>query len=267
MPPFNIIDAAQYAYRMVWQERQYLMRLAFIPIIIKIICLYLSVTFGEPGNIIRHGLFMLPAYFAEGWALCHFVRLMTKGQRWPYKMTGDAAEDLRAAKVRGRPLLAGILAFVLINLAIALYYAFFMSFVPPEILQGEQVDPESIPPQTAMTVTLLFVFLIFVFKYVWLYIPLASNSGILPYVHKTRGFGISFRMIALWLVCFVPTIFVTQAIGSFFTMPDLAESPSADFILAIIRVIFDTIKNFICTAGLTFAMLQLFNGQQKGGKA
>ncbi|NCO04009.1 MAG: hypothetical protein GW903_07435 [Alphaproteobacteria bacterium] len=264
MLPLNIIDAAQYAYKIVWQERHYLLKLAFVPLIIKLLCFFAAVHFDDSNSIIRLSLFMLPAYFAEGWMLCHFVALMTKGQRWPMMMTGNQAQDLKTAKRRGRPLVAGILGFVLINMAMALYFQTFTNFVPPEMLAGEAVDPNALPPQNAFIITMMFVLMIVVFKYVWLYIPLASDAGLMPYIHKTRGFMMSLRFIALWVLCFLPTIFIMQVFMSLVSFQGNGEH--VNYAAGLIRVLLDTVKNLICTAGFTFVMLQLFNGQQKGGK-
>lgn len=264
MPPFNIIDAAQYAYKIVWQERHYLLKLAFVPLIIKLLCFFAAVHFDDSNSIIRLSLFMLPAYFAEGWMLCHFVRLMTNGQRWPMVITGNQEEDLKTARMRGRPLIAGIIGFVLINMAMAVYFQTFTAFVPPEMLTGEPVDPNTMPPQNAFVITMMFVLMIVVFKYVWLYIPLASNSGFMPYIHKTRGLMMSLRYIALWIICFLPTIFVMQTFMSLVSFQ--GDGEQVNYAAGLIRICLDTVKNLICTAGFTFAMLQLFNGQQKGGQ-
>lgn len=265
MPHFNTIDCVISAYRLIWRERAYLLKLAAIPLFIKFIFYTLSAVYGEEGNVIRLSVFMVPAYFAEGWMLCHFVRLISNGQRWPYQMTGDDAEDLIAVKRRAKPLLAGVVSFVLVNLGIALYFTVFTHFAPPEFISGENVKPEDIPKETAIIITLLFAFMIAAFKLVWFYIPMAVNVPAMVYIEKIRGFGVTVRLVGLWLLCFIPVMFVLQQLVYPFLM---AESASAgmQIVVSMVTVIFDTIKNIIITAGMTFAILQIVQGRYEGSK-
>ena len=218
--------------------------------------------YGESGNVIRMSLLLIPAYFAEGWMLCHFVRLMTNGQRWPYVMTGDDAKDLKAAKERGRPLLAGILGFVLINLSIALYFQVFSILMPAEMLEGEVMNPEDVPPGMFLNITLMMAFVFLAFRFVWLYVPLAARMRPLEYIRKTNGVGISARMIGLWLICFVPAMVTMQFILSLFMVDGMQGTMIAEVFVAIIRIIFDTVKNILVTAGMTVAILHVMNGKK-----
>lgn len=263
MAPFNTIDCAQYAYQLVWRERRYLMKLALVPLVIKLAFFMLSLMYGESGNIIRMSLLLIPAYFAEGWMLCHFVRLMTNGQRWPYVLSGDDAKDLKAAKERGRPLLAGIIGFVLINLSIAMYFHVFSTLMPPEFVAGEVMDPEDVPPGMFLNMTLMMTFVLLAFRFVWLYVPLAARMNPLNYIRKTNGIGLSARMVGLWLLCFVPTMVTMQMILSIFISADMQGSIGADLALAVIRIVFDTIKNILVTAGITVAILHIMNGKKQ----
>ncbi|NQZ14234.1 MAG: hypothetical protein HRT94_05365 [Alphaproteobacteria bacterium] len=262
MASFNTIDCASYAYQLVWRERQYLLKLALVPLVIKLAFFMVSLMYGESGNVIRMSLLLIPAYFAEGWMLCHFVRLMTNGQRWPYVMTGDDAKDLKAAKERGRPLLAGILGFVLINLSIALYFHVFSNLMPAEMLEGEVMNPEDVPPGMFLNMTLMMAFVFLAFRFVWLYVPLAARMRPLEYIRKTNGVGISARMIGLWLICFVPAMVTMQFILSLFMVDGMQGTMIAEVFVAIIRIIFDTVKNILVTAGMTVAILHVMNGKK-----
>jgi hypothetical protein len=265
MPYFNIIDCVSAAYRLLWRERAYLLKLAAIPLFIKFAFYVLSAMYGEAGNVIRLSLFMVPAYFAEGWMLCHFVRLMTNAQRWPYQMTGNDAQDLKAVRKRARPLLSGVITFVLINLSIALYFTVFTHFTPPEMLNGGEVKPEDIPQGTALIITLLFALMIAAFKLVWFYIPMAANIEPITYVKKLRGFGVTIRLIGLWLLCFAPIMVLMQL----FVSPLLLienHSASLQIIISLLTVVFDTFKNLIVTAGITLEIMQILSGPKAGAK-
>lgn len=263
----NVISCIQNAYLLVWQERKYLLKLAAIPILIKFAFYSLSSFYVDEGNIIRLSLFMIPSYFAEGWLLCHFVRLITNGQRWPYQMSGNEVDDMRALKARGRPLIAGVLSFVLINLALALYFAIFTHFTPAEIINGDEIKPEDIPQGTAITLIFLFAVMVAGFKLVWLYISVAANISPIIYIKKSRGFALTVRFIALWLLCFVPVMFLMQLILSPFLMSDTSITSSAHILVSIVTIIFDTLKNIIVTAGMTYAVLQIVRGGDKGFSA
>jgi hypothetical protein len=263
MPEYNPIACVSNAYRLIWHERAYLIRLAAIPLFIKFAFYMLSATYGETGNVIRMSLFMLPAYFAEGWLLCHFIRLITIGQRWPYKITGNEEEDVKALRVRAKPLLSGILGFVLINLGIALYFTVFTHFTPAEIWEGKEIKPEDIPQSTAMIIVLLFALMIAGFKLVWFYIPLAANISPVTYMKKLQGFGMTIRLIGLWLLCFVPIMVAMQAILSPFLVAE-TSSAGTQVLIAMLTVLFDTLKNIVVTAGMTFAIMQLVYDRHKG---
>ena len=222
----------------------------------------LSATYGETGNVIRMSLLMLPAYFAEGWLLCHFIRLITNGQRWPFQTTGNEAEDLKALRVRAKPLISGVLAFVLINLAIALYFTIFTHFTPAEIWEGKEVNPEDIPQTTAVIIVLLFALMIAAFKLAWFYIPLAANILPITYMKKLQGFAMTIRLIGLWLLCFVPIMVTMQVFLSPLLVAETSGSAS-QVLIALLTVCFDTLKNIVVTAGMTFAIMQLVYERQK----
>jgi len=261
--PFNVINSAHYAYQLVWREWRYLLKLALVPLVIKFASFLLSMMYSEGDNIIRMSLLLIPAYFAEGWMLSHFVRLITNGQRWPYVMTGDDVIDLKAAKERGRPLLAGILGFVLINLFIALYYHVFSSFMPSAVVAGEVINPEDVTPEMFLTMSVMTAFVFFAFRFVWLYIPFAARMNPFDYIRKTNGIGVTVRMIGLWLICFVPVVTVMQGIISLFVSGGAEQSVGVSIAFAVIRIVFDTVKNILVTAGMSVAILHMMNGKIK----
>lgn len=261
MPEYNPITCVSNAYRLIWHERAYLLKLATIPVFIKFAFYMLSATYGETGNVIRMSLFMLPAYFAEGWLLCHFIRLITNGQRWPYKITGNEEDDIKALRVRAKPLLSGILGFVLINLGIALYFTIFTHFTPSELWEGNEIKPEDISQSTAIIIMLLFALMIAGFKFVWLYIPLAANITPVTYMKKLQGFGMTIRLIGLWLLCFVPIMVAMQVLLSPFLVAE-GMTAGTQVLIAILTVLLDTLKNIVVTTGMTFAILQVVQGRK-----
>ena len=94
MASFDIIDAAGRGYSKVWEEKTYLYQLAVIPVVIKFVCYLTIQALDWEENFIRQALVMLPSYFADGWMLSHFVRLIFLDQRWPFKPSGDPEKDM-----------------------------------------------------------------------------------------------------------------------------------------------------------------------------
>jgi len=261
---FNIIDCAAASYRLVWDERGYLLRLAGIPILIKFICYIVSLYYNESGNVIRMSLFMLPSYFAEGWMLCHFIRLITQGQRRPYQMTGDEVADLKAARTSGLPLIRGVLAFVLINLFMALFFMVMMSFVPPEMLkQGTPINPEDIPQSAALGMMVMLALVFVLFRFVWIYIPMAAGFHPKSYIDRTHKLSMTFKLIGVWAMCFIPTIYLMQMIISPGVVEAAGNSPVTQMAMGAARVSFDTLKNLIVTGGITFAVLYILGIHKK----
>lgn len=259
MASFDMIAAVGNAYQTVWQERRYLLRMALIPLLIKYICYALSSVYIEPGNIIRLSLAMVPAYFVEGWLLAHWARTIVLGHRWPFQPSGDEVKDMEQLQKRGRGIMSSMIVFVLINLLMAGYFAFFMSYIPPDL------DPQTADPKIAMIGMVMIVTSLLLFRFVWFYIPLAVNSPPALYIDKLRPISLTFLMIALWLVCFVPPVVLMQYSSELIKAAsgegDL--SPVLQGVLVFVRVTLDMIKNLLVTAGMAYAFIEIFGWKKK----
>ena len=254
MASFDMILAVGHAYQRTWLERSYLMRMALIPLLIKYICYTISLTYIGPDNIIRVSLVMLPAYFAEGWLLAHWARTIILGHRWPFRPSGDEKADLVQLHERGRGIVSGMVAFTLINLLMAGYFAFFMSYIPLDM------DPKTADPKIAGIGIFMMVSSLLLFRFVWSYIPLAVNYPFQEFVKKMKSLGPTFPMIGLWLVCFVPPVMALQVLGGL--LQSLAVEGDvaviADALTMFVRVSLDMVKNVLCTAGMAYAFIEFF---------
>lgn len=258
MASFDFVTAAGNAYIKTWQEREYLFRLALVPLMIKFVFYAISVFYIGADNIIRLSLVMLPAYFAEGWMLSHWVRTIVLNHRWPFQPSGDDKKDHAVIQSRARGILAGTVSYVLINLFIAGYFSFFVSYLPADM------DPQKADPKVALMGVLMILSLLLLFRYIWLYVPLAANGSIDKVFNKLKPMSVTFSLIGLWLVCFIPAIMVLQFVGSALT--SLAgENPIAamEGLILFSRVLIDIIKNLVCTAGMAFAFISLMGWKQK----
>lgn len=257
MASFDLITTVGRAYQTTWQERHYLFRMAIIPLLIKYVCYTVSLVYVEPENIIRLSLIMLPAYFAEGWLLAHWARTIILGHRWPFRSTGNDKDDIKKLQERGRGILSGTVAFTLINLLMAGYFAFFVSYIPMDM------DPKEANPEVALIGIIMIVSTLLLFRFVWIYIAMAVNCPISVYVAKLKSLLLTFNMIGLWLVCFIPSVMLLQLLGG--VLKGIGGDGSAatimDGVVVFARVFLDMVKNLLCTAGLAYAFIEIFKWQ------
>ncbi len=252
---FDIVNTARQAYRITWAEREYLMKLALVPLIIKYIFYAISVHYVEPHNVLRLSLMMLPAYFVEGWLLSHWVRtLIVPHHRWPFQPSGNEGKDLKEIKTRARGIMGGAVAYALINLLIAGFFSFFMAQIPLDM------DPSEADPAVALSGIMMMVLTFFLFRFVWLYIPLAVNINLRVVLHKLMPKGLTFNLIGVWLVCFMPPILALYLLGGILqSVAGEDPLPVMQALIMFVRVALDTVKNILVTAGMAYAFIQILD--------
>lgn len=256
MAKFDLITAAGKAYQTTWMERHYLVRLAMAVFLIKIICYMTAFSLGYQTNHVAMTLAIIPAYFVEGWMLSHYVRLLTLGQRWPFRPSGDFEADLPTLRTRARGVMSGTIVYVLINMAVGGLFALVMSVAP-----SPDVDPETVPVGVSIAMIAILGVMIWAFRLMWLYVPLAANINAEFFMNAVKGYRASFPLIGVWLVCIMPFFLGGQMLGGVVNAA-LGEAAGA-FAMIIVLVIFDTIKNLMATAGVTYAVLEIFKNQGK----
>jgi hypothetical protein len=254
MAKFNILNAAENAYRTSWGERRYLLRLAIVPFFLKLICYSLAFSMGYQEDYLRLTLFLLPALFAEGWMLSHYTRLIVLGHRWPFVPTGNMQEDIKTISVRARGVMGGLIVYVLINMALGAILAFVTPLVPSEPTTAEQL-----PPATGFLFFALLIFSFWGFRLTWLYIPYALNIDAARYLKTLGGFAASIPLIGTWFLCFLPFMIFVQIIGAVLT-PLLGSA--GGFAIVIVMVAADILKNILATAAITYGLIELF-GENK----
>lgn len=258
MASFDLVTAAGNAYIKTWNEREYLFRMAIIPLLVKFTFYAISVFYFGTDNIIRLSLVMLPAYFVEGWLLAHWVRTIVLDHRWPFQPTGNEKHDMKQIQNRGRGIMSSTLAFTLINFLMAGFFAFFMSYIPLD------ADPQTADPKIAMVGILMMAMSFVLFRFVWLYVPLAVNEPLEQVFQNLKSLRITFSMIGVWLVCFVPAIMVLQVLSAGLSnMAGENPIPLVQGVIMFLRVFLDTVKDIICTAGMAYAFIELFGWKKK----
>ncbi|MCB9987792.1 MAG: hypothetical protein H6868_00495 [Rhodospirillales bacterium] len=268
MAGFDIIDAAGNGYRTVWDERAYLLRLAAVPVLIKLICHVIVFSLGWQDQFFRQTLVMLPSFFADGWMLAHVIRLIFLGQRWPYRPTGDETKDMKTLESRARGIMAGTLTFTVIRFLLAGIMALFLT-------SGQQSGPpsetaamqEPAGPGIAVMAIMLLIFSIWAFRFMWYYIPAALNYPLRRFTADLGGFKTSFYMIGTWLVGYVPIFFILVMVSSTLLQPykdDLSQIPViTEFALGLFNIAADTLIVLITTTGMAAGIRQLMQGNKK----
>lgn len=265
MAQFDIITASNKAYKLCWHSRAYLGKLALAPFLIKIACLVFAATFAEKGDTVAFLFFMLPALFAEGWMLAHFVRFQMLGQTWPFRPTGDFEADMSVLSVRARGVLGGTIVYVLIGMALGMITVFAQAYLMPYMSEDALKDPEAIPSYVGISCLFALAFMFWGFRLVWLYIPYALNGDAMTYLHRMRGAGTSVHMIGVWLICLLPFLLALQILAHVVAAPIGAAFGGAAgyFIMTIFVAAVDTAKGLVTTAGMTYGISEAFEQEEK----
>ncbi len=252
----DITVMAGHAYRTVWAERHYLMKLALVPFLVKLICFAVVVVYVTREHVWLTGIVMLPALFLEGWMLSHWARtIMTGTHRWPFRPSGNEKQDIVELTSRSRGIITGALAFVVVNYLYYGYQAIMLNALPAEL------DPSNPDPRVTIVALVIAITGFLLFRYLWLYIPLAINAPLDKVLKLVEPLKLSLRLIGLWLVCAVPAFLVFQIIGSGFATiggdgtAGLSAGDQVAFVF--IQVVASLVKNILATAGFAYAFMKL----------
>lgn len=215
-PPdyFDILDAVGRGYSFVWHQRQYLAQLAIFPVIFVFITGIVSLYFNPGMDPIRGFLVHLPQSFFLAWYFFVTTRLALLGERIE-KMPREA----QFAAVRRHAMTLTILIYLLCNAAIAALTAFLMSG------QTGTGTPTLIVQALSLPALIGFVWGM---RYLTLYVPASIGYALKDFLEAVRGFGFSFRLIFLAILCVLPVIFSTLIVLSLLQSLLPAQNPAAD---------------------------------------
>ncbi len=266
MASFDIIDAAGYGYQLAWREKRYLGRLATVPVFVKFCCLLVMIGWGD--NHLRSALILIPSFFADGWMLSHYVRLIFLDQRWPFRPGGDPAADRQEVQARAADLMAGTLYFVVSSFLVAGQSAWFYHLRD----QASELAKNNIPPSTDMAVAFLAsaVLSVWAFRFTWFFILAVLGYNLRQCMRDLRGIAVSFYMFGAYLVCVVPTVGLEYLVGSMAAMPYNLSHPATlpltfEIFLALLDSIADTVVVLIVTGEMSYAFYEML--KKKSGPA
>lgn len=258
MASFDIAQAAGNGYAQLWKERQYLIRLAAVPLLIKLVCFTAVLRLGWEREFLLFSLVMLPSYFADGWLFSHLVRMVLLGQRWPFRPTGDAAGDMRVLQDRALGVMRGTLTYVLSRFLLGAVMAFF-TLLSERVAEG----PESGAINFVLFVAALgsFIFFLWGFRLLWLYVPASVNYPLSRFMRKLGGFGASWVLIGTWMLCFVPVFLITGMMLSLLDSLIGGAAPSAAviFIVTVLRMGMELLVGIITAIAFAHGFRQMLS--------
>lgn len=250
---FNIIEAANEGYRLLWQERRVLTHLALLPVVIKVAIVTGIMSFGMESAYLRQGLFFLPCYFLEGWLAAVAIQLAYRGPM--LRQDGFFAN---------RDLMACVALYVLAQLA--------ANFLAGFTMQARRMAPAEPPAAMADDPTLLPVaFLVlaltlWAFRFLWLYVPAALGYRLHDFVYTIRRFFFSFYILGFYMLCFIPFALALMlcARGLATVFPDGGGDLGFIYILmlAFARAVCEICILLVSALGFAWAVRQVMEGRE-----
>jgi hypothetical protein len=288
MQQSDIIDSVGIGYKKAWEERAYLLRLAAVPMLVKLICLVIVFATDNMHDFLRQTLILLPAHFLEGWLLAQFLRTLLCGERWPIKVDTEREDHILFMMRRARGIISAVLIYVLIKMGLGVLMAageFARKRAKEQrdkladaqagsdkgatspAAKGSSADagapdlPAQIGPEAAIAGLVLIGVLIWAFRYLWLYIPAAVNMPLTAFTNKMGGFLISLRLLGVWIIAVTPILLI----GVFITSTMLAgydgqldQAPDiVSFVILCMNVIVEVLVAIVATASIAIALRHL----------
>lgn len=254
----DITSSASAAYRFVWEERAYLFRLALAPFLLKFISYVGILYLGWQDQLLRQALVFVPSYLVTGWMVSHVVRLIYLDQRWPFRPTGNQNEDLQRLQDKAQGIMAGTLAFALVQFLLD-GYVFSLTLVAGEM--NEMAQTGEISTENALIAAFLIFLGYWFFRYLWFFIPAALDTPLKAYSKLVASPNLSLPMIGLWLMCFLPPFFLIYMTLALFIAPFAGEADSMTgglgYTAAFFFVVIDMAVTLLSVAAFCFALRRL----------
>lgn len=249
---FDFIGAANSGYRTAWINRSQLIRLAGLPLMIKFGCLAAILFLGFEGQVLRHGLVMLPSYFAEGFFIAYVIRTVHAG--------ADLSADVKQARHYFDDVVAAMIAFVLIQLALAFVVGNTIDAVPMEVPQdAQQPTPPSL--ESFMMACLALGVMVWAFRFAWFHVPLAMGVSLKAFMERISSFSSSIPMLGCWFICFLPMLFAMMLVsrGVLIAFPQVegGENLISTLLLYIVQGGFEMLINLIAGISMSYGFKSL----------
>jgi len=247
---FDFVGVSNQAYRTVWTNRMSLLKIAGLPLMIKFGCLAAILFLGFEGQVLRHGLVMLPAYFAEGFLIAYIIRTVHAG--------GDLSADVRQAQNYYNDVIAAMIVFVLIQLTVAFVVGNTLSAIPSDPSQIQQPEPSV---EGFMVAMMAITFMIWAFRFAWFYVPVAMGISLKSFMERIASFSSSFPILGCWLLCFMPLALlmtiVSRAVLIGFPHVEGADNTLSSLMLFCVQGGFEMAINVIAGIAMSYGFKSL----------
>lgn len=251
-PKFNFIDVTVDAYGFVWRERSLLVRLAILPLILKVVSFALVYWLGLEENYLRQGLVFLPAYFAEGALLAYAMRMALYGE-----------SGLAESAARSQAVVSSMVLYVLIKLITALFVG---SALGNKLISDKQIFGIEEPALVFLLSIIFIVLLIWAFRFLWFYVPLAMGIRLKDFWVRSKAYVTSFYMIGAWLLCFVPMAFALIVLAGFLhaIIPDPEGAFSGVYFgfISILQAAFELVILLVSSIAIAYGVSDMM-GQKR----
>lgn len=170
--------------------------LAVMPFLVKTGSFAAVLLLGLESNILRQGLLLLPAYFIEALWVVVVIRMAMFGERFDRVAAGQGQIDENVK----RAVMGAALVYVLTKL--------ITYFLSGTMMMAREIEKSPMMPEPNgapfLTLIMIMVFMVWAFRFLWLYVPVATGMTVRRFLEIIRPFMSSIYLIALWILCSIP---------------------------------------------------------------
>ncbi len=256
MASFDFIDASAKGYKLVWQDRSYLFRAALPVFLVKLACLLAVFALGAQNNYLRQGLILMPGQVVEAIFAIGLIRYTLYREPifiWsPTKNAHDTDINKKKA-IQG-----GIAMYLLLKVVGNAISAWLLDNAALAE-KSTTTDTTALPPLiSAIIIFTTLMLSIWAFRLLWLYIPITMGYSISSFMKKSAGIQSSIYMIATWLICFLPLLFVFAASLGVFSDIFANQSTIQIIVKSIVESMAEIIMIAIQIVAMTYGIKQIF---------
>ncbi len=190
--------------------------LAVMPFLVKTGSFAAVLLLGLEANILRQGLLLLPSYFIEALWVVIVIRMAMFGERFDRIAAGQGQIDENVK----RAIMGAALIYVLTKL--------ITYFLSGTMMMAREIEKSPMMPEPNgapfLSLIMIIVFMVWAFRFLWLYVPVATGMTVRRFLEIIRPFVSSIYLIALWMLCSIPISAILLGIAQLF----LAVLPGVD---------------------------------------
>lgn len=250
---FGIIDSVKKAWRFTVDNRGYLMRLGFIPLMLQMVTVMFLLNFRPESTVFEIFLWNLPANMFFAWYMFAEVRFLLLGERLD-RLPGDA----EYLAVRSLSMKRAVLILLLFDMGLTA--AFGWVEWASRTMMAEQ------SALVAMSIPVLYAAVFWALRFSVLHVVAAVGYPLRAFLRRVRGVEFSLRMAGMILLCSLP---IYLAFG-FLAALLLAGAESVDGIrgalFRIMQVPTAMLASVLMNAAAAYALKEML-GRERAGTA